>query len=78
MKVFVFQNMIVMGRLSRDTRTLARTSLIVIVMKRMQGNIENEVINENKGIRRGNYMNENRSWQNNAVSNYSITKKLFH
>jgi hypothetical protein len=49
MKVFVFQNMIVMGR-----HTNSRTNF-VIVMKRMQGNIENEVINENKGIRRGNY-----------------------
>jgi hypothetical protein len=71
MKVFVLQNVIVMGRHTN----------FVIVIKRMQRNIENEVINENEGrpIQRGNYerkSRENRSWQNNAVSNYSITKNF--
>ena len=72
MKVFVLQNVIVMGRHTN----------FVIVIKRMQRNIENEVINENEGrpIQRGNYerkSRENRSWQNNAVSNSSITKTKF-
>jgi hypothetical protein len=71
MKVFVLQNVIVMGR----------HTIFVIVIKRMQRNIENEVINENEGrpIQRGNYerkSRENRSWQNNAVSNSQKTFPL--
>jgi hypothetical protein len=51
MKVFVLQNVIVMGRHTN----------FVIVIKRMQRNIENEVINENEGrpLFRGETMNEN-------------------